>query len=296
MKKRLLAFPALAFVLAICLGSGAAYGAGEVTVQKLISVDGGVTWEDANVEPGPIITEGTTVDYQYIVQNNTDVPLEYIVTDSDFVEPVGLGTLEPLSTTILYASSIAVLDQHSNIVAVIANTSDGTTYFTEDIANYYGIIPSQPITIDIKPGGDTNSINLKSNGVVPVALISSAEFDATSLFDGDTVLMFEGAEALRWSVEDVNNDGIDDIILHFRTHELDLTADSTMGDLTIGDTYDPLGNLITSYDGQDTVNIVPNGKSDNNGVANTHRNNNRVKSNNGNKGGNSSSNKNKNKD
>ena len=293
MRKKLLAFPAIAFALAICLTSGTAYGAGEITVQKLISVDGGSTWEDANEEPGPIITEGTTADYQYIVTNNTDVALDYIVTDSDFVDPVGLGTLDPLSSTTLYATSTAVLDQHTNIVAVIANTSDGTTYSSEYTATYYGIIPSQPITIDIKPGGDTNSINLKSNGVVPVALISSAEFDATSLFDGETVLMFEGAEALRWAVEDVNGDGIDDVILHFRTQELDLTADSTVGDLTIGNTYDPLGNLITSYDGQDTVNIVPKGNSESNSVANIHRNNNRVKSNNGNKGDN---NKNKNKD
>jgi len=37
------------------------------------------------------------------------------------------------------------------------------------------------IDIDIKPGSDPNSINSKSIGLVPVAIFSSANFDATSV-------------------------------------------------------------------------------------------------------------------
>jgi len=37
------------------------------------------------------------------------------------------------------------------------------------------------VAIDIKPGSDPNSINLSSAGVVPVAILSSATFDATQV-------------------------------------------------------------------------------------------------------------------
>ena len=36
------------------------------------------------------------------------------------------------------------------------------------------------VAIDIKPGSYPNSINLKSNGKVPVAILSSPTFDATT--------------------------------------------------------------------------------------------------------------------
>ena len=38
--------------------------------------------------------------------------------------------------------------------------------------------PTQEVTIDIKPGDPSNTINLRSNGVIPVAILSSASFDA----------------------------------------------------------------------------------------------------------------------
>lgn len=283
MKKRLIPVAA-AIALAVCLISGSAYAAGEITVQKLISIDGGVTWADANEEPGPIVAEGSQVNYQYVIQNNTDVALEYIVTDSDFIDPIGQGTLDPYGTATLYATGTAVLEQHSNVVVVIATTADETTYSGEDIANYYGIIQSQPIAIDIKPGSDPNSINLKSKGVVPLALISTADFDATSVFEGEPVVIFEGATALRWAIEDVNGDGIDDVILHFETQDLDLDGNSTQGELTIGYSYDPVGNLISSYEGQDTVNIVPKGKSESTGAVNSSNSSQNNKGNRGNRG------------
>ncbi len=47
------------------------------------------------------------------------------------------------------------------------------------------------VDIDIKPGGDPNSINLNSRGVIPVAILSTETFDATTL-DPSTIV-FEGA-------------------------------------------------------------------------------------------------------
>jgi hypothetical protein len=108
--------------------------------------------------------------------------------------------------------------------------------------------PTQ-ITIDIKPGSYPNSINFKSNGVVPVAILSTIDFEATAV-DPDTVL-FADASPVKWMMEDINQDGDMDLLLHFRTQELNLTQDSAEATLT-GETTD--GTHIT---GTDKVNIVP---------------------------------------
>jgi hypothetical protein len=105
-------------------------------------------------------------------------------------------------------------------------------------------------TIDIKPGSDVNSINLKSKGVVPVAILTTEDFDALGV-DGESV-SFAGAGLVRAHMEDVDEDGDDDLLLHFRTRELsDLSFDSTEATL-IGTTLDG-----TPFHGVDTVNIVP---------------------------------------
>jgi len=103
--------------------------------------------------------------------------------------------------------------------------------------------------IDIKPGSYPNSINLKSKGVVPVAVLTTDDFDASTV-DPDTVL-FAGASPLRWAREDVDGDGDTDLLFHFKTQELDLDENSTEAFLT-GYTFD--GQFIW---GTDTVNIVP---------------------------------------
>ena len=113
--------------------------------------------------------------------------------------------------------------------------------------------PCGEVIIDIKPGSDPNSINLKSKGVVPVAGPSTDGYDATLI--GPATVVFAGADPVRWAVEDVwPFDGKDDILFHFKTQELDLDENSTEAFL-IGYTYD--GVFIW---GTDTVNIVPKGK------------------------------------
>ena len=112
--------------------------------------------------------------------------------------------------------------------------------------------PVIEVTLDIKPGSYPNSINLKSKGVVPVAVLTSDDFDA-SIVDPATVL-FAGAAPLRWTLEDVDDDGDIDLLFHFRTQELNLDENSTEATLT-GKT-----NADQPIQGTDTVNIVPKGK------------------------------------
>jgi hypothetical protein len=108
------------------------------------------------------------------------------------------------------------------------------------------------IEIDIKPGSNQNTINLKSKGVVPVAVLTTGDFDATAI-DPDTA-QFAGATPRYWSFKDVDHDGEDDIIFHFRTQELALDQNSTEATLT--------AELLTGEEvyGTDEVRIVPSKK------------------------------------
>jgi hypothetical protein len=84
------------------------------------------------------------------------------------------------------------------------------------------------ILVDVKPGSDVNPINLKSKGQLPVAVLTTDEFDALmvivdSLRLGDPELVAGGATpvaASKSAVEDVDEDGDDDLVLHFSVAEL----------------------------------------------------------------------------
>lgn len=123
-----------------------------------------------------------------------------------------------------------------------------------------------PVDIEIKPTDNPNSVNPGSKGMLPVAVLSSASFDATQIdpatlllgdeTDPDTPVAVRNNGTFYASIEDVNNDGLPDLMLHFRVPELvangDLTGASTSlvlrGFLTDG---------CTNFRGEDSVNIVP---------------------------------------
>jgi len=135
--------------------------------------------------------------------------------------------------------------------------ADGSTielWFFSDIPIFLQspVSESAEVIIDIKPGSNPNSINLKSNGVIPVAVLTTTDFDAGTVDPG--TVEFAGASPIRWTVEDVDNDGDEDMLFHFRTQELNLDETSTKATLT-GETKD--GQKIS---GTDKVRIVPFGK------------------------------------
>jgi len=115
--------------------------------------------------------------------------------------------------------------------------------------NVNGCLYLFEVDLDIKPGSDPNSINLSSKGLVPVAVLTTDDFDSSNI-DPETV-KFANASPVRWTIEDVDGDGDIDLLFHFKTQKLDLTESSTEATLT-GETYG--GNPIK---GTDTVTIVP---------------------------------------
>lgn len=111
------------------------------------------------------------------------------------------------------------------------------------------------VNIDIKPGSFPNSINLGSNGNVPVAIFSTEGFDATTV-DPTTVTLAGAAVRIKGKGtaqafgEDVDEDGLLDLVVHVDTTALELTMGDTEAILE-GKTFDGV-----SIRGVDTVRIV----------------------------------------
>ena len=101
-------------------------------------------------------------------------------------------------------------------------------------------VTAQVVTVyvDIKPGSCPNPLNLKSKGVLPVAVLGTEDFDVTTI-DPLTILLSreeveEGVALIRSDYEDVatpfegelcdchdlNGDGYADLTLKFKTQEL----------------------------------------------------------------------------
>jgi hypothetical protein len=119
-----------------------------------------------------------------------------------------------------------------------------------------------PVTIDIKPGDDPAAISLNSKGVVPVAVLTTSDFDASQftpvmahLTDANTGMTMPctGAMAIRWAREDVNSDGKPDLVFFFKTQDLNLTASSTAATLMAHGSY---GSTPMHIMGTDSVVIV----------------------------------------
>ena len=107
------------------------------------------------------------------------------------------------------------------------------------------------VQIDVKPGSESNSINPRSKGVVPVAVLGSTEFDAIQV-DVSTVRFGpEGSSpAHDGHVEDVNDDGFLDMVFHFKTRQTGIACGDTGTTLT-GEIYD--GTEIAGTDEVSTV-------------------------------------------
>jgi hypothetical protein len=216
-------------------------------------VDWGIyAWDGStvNVYAGSIGVNPISGPYPLVVSNGATVS----VYGTNFAEdgvPVSEGQWTPnggsgtLTGTYENNDPIELLFQ-SDIPVNLVDTGGGGT---------------EEITIDIKPGSYPNTINLGSQGVVPVAILSdlAAGFDATTV-DADKVFLEGTSVAVRGKgnkymahQEDVNGDGETDLVVQIDTENLqEGEFQDGIATLTIED-----GNGSILYEGSDEITIVP---------------------------------------
>jgi hypothetical protein len=110
--------------------------------------------------------------------------------------------------------------------------------------------------IDVKPGSDPNCFNINGAGVVPVAILGSATFDATQIdtstldFAGLAVRV-KGNGTPQCGISDTNNDGFSDLVCQFQDDSNAWSPGTTTATLT--------GRLLNemAFEGSDAICVVP---------------------------------------
>ena len=158
-----------------------------------------------------------------------------------FVESVS-GTLQPM----LDLAGFPVVG--SVDPGQLTATFEGISHFTIVVALVPDVVP---VTLDIRP----NDVNSTSRGRVPVAVLSTESFLAATEIDQNSITFGKtGDEAslsrCNGNGEDVNADGILDLLCHFTTALTGLGVGDTQGILK-GKTWSGM-----NIQGSDLVNVV----------------------------------------
>jgi hypothetical protein len=114
--------------------------------------------------------------------------------------------------------------------------------------------PETTFDIDIKPGSEPNRINLRSRGVLPVAILGSADLDVAAI-DVSTLAFGPGEASPTHRKgghsEDVNGDGLLDLTSHYRIQD----AGIAFGDTEACVTAETVDGVPVS--GCDEIEVLP---------------------------------------
>jgi hypothetical protein len=158
-----------------------------------------------------------------------------------------------------YIDDVAIFDEALSQEDVFNVMTLGAVFFLE----------TPTIPLDIKPGSCPNPVNVKSKGVLPVAILGTEEFDASTIDPASVRL--NDIEPIRSSLEDVGApltdpnececttdgpDGFIDLSLKFKTQDIV----ESLGEVNTDDILMlPLTGVLndgTSIEGEDCILIV----------------------------------------
>lgn len=187
--------------------------------------------------------------YGHIVGNNM-YPLDIYIMNADGTDKKRITTYPGRDVIPRWSPNESKILFHRGVEFYVIN-ADGTgevrLTFTGGTSDEFdwGMSSVKQAFIDIKPGACPNPVNVKSKGVLPVAVPGTEDFDVTAIDPAS--IRLEGIAPLRSSVEDVSTpyansqgecdcsiegeDGVVDLTLKFDTQ----TIVSTMGEITDGE-------------------------------------------------------------
>jgi hypothetical protein len=137
-----------------------------------------------------------------------------------------------------YEPSVAVDDGGDFVVAWTGFDGDGGGVLAQRFDGTEDPPAGPSVTIDIKPDSALNTINLKSNGLIHVAILTTEDFDAWEA-DPSTVVFGPGLASPHGFAQavDADDDGDLDMVLRFRVQDAGLACGVTSATLS-GETND----------------------------------------------------------
>lgn len=219
-----------------------------------------------------ILATSWSTGYYSQLATDTDGSVQLISSDSSDIVDAIMTALEEIVTDVWWtASGDPEIEVSLTPDVYFDQSGDTTVTFTETISVSSGLAPAtytktvtfwanshpaggailgtetitvtvepEPVEIDIKPNSDPNGLNPKGKGVVPVAIVTTEDFDATTV-DPTTVRFGpDMAEPVHKDssghIEDYDGDGDLDVIYHFNIQETGIAKGDTEATLT-GETY-----------------------------------------------------------
>ncbi|GAJ01809.1 unnamed protein product, partial [marine sediment metagenome] len=188
----------------------------EATIEKTVTIT-----EDITTDVWGVVTAdtGLIVALNPPVEENFDAPGTVVFTETISVDPAVVVGTTLFATVTFYANSYPD----------ITDAEIGKQ--TISVTNGY---------LDIKPGSYPNSINTKSNGVIPVALLGSANLDVTTVDvmtlrfgpnDAQPKHHLTDPDVYTEHLQDVNYDGYEDLVSHYKTKQTGIAAGQVSADL-----------------------------------------------------------------
>ncbi len=131
------------------------------------------------------------------------------------------GTVTEWAWYVSDADTDQVLTGASVRVPLKAGKERSITLVVTDDRKGAGFADVTSLLVDVMPGSDTNPVRTTQKGVIPTAVLSSSDFDATAL-RGAALRLGQAAPDRPGAVEDVNGDGRADLVLHFPAQQTGL--------------------------------------------------------------------------
>ncbi len=245
-------------------------------VEKVVDI-GGPVLTVTSPDPGAIFTEdlvvvsGTATD---------DMGVEMVIVNGVEASLVSTGNPDD-PNEVSFSVELELLEGENLIETIAWDTSGNESSDSRTVIYEVPEVPEVPeipeipeipdatntsTGIDIKPGSCKNPLNVKSKGVLPVAIIGSGSFSVSDI-DPSSVRLAD-VEALRSSIEDAATsscstegpDGYPDLSLKFDTQEIV----AALGEVSDGDviTLTLTGTLYdgTEFTAEDIVTVLVKGK------------------------------------
>lgn len=177
-----------------------------------------------------LLTSGAEVDWNLEING---IVVGSFVVHAGFTGPITLDVNFPAITGPTYDVTLRVTNE-----VALASGSHTLAYagaFAHSIELFEAV---QEVTIDIKPKSATNPITLSGHGSIPVAILSTDTFDATTVDPG--TVCFGDAEdpsqrdctTRKTHIRDVNRDGRADLLLRFEVSQTGIDPGDTTACLT----------------------------------------------------------------